>query len=542
LFIEIIMFEISSIDFFYSFLGLQLELTLIRGFRAMKHIKLVFVLMTAASTVLGQAERDATTSRATGKKVGIQPSEYQDRRAVLARAMGPDAVFLAFSAESARRSGDTDWPFRQEDNLLYLTSLNNPETTLALLPGEREHTEILFASDPDPLWERWIGRMPTREELTASTGIREVMSSRRADEFVDALFQGSPFNLRGINIYNSPPFAPSFLKAFRAGKAEVWLLLQDRGTRTVPTHEQQFAELLRRRYPEVRIRDASPVLLGMREIKSEAELALIRRAVDITIEAQKAAMRRVLTAFYEYEVQATIEYTFRNLGATGWAFPSIVASGRNATSLHYDANNDSIGRGGLLLTDIGAEVEGYSGDVTRTYPASGTFSSEQRAIYEVVYAMLSEMLPLMRPGHGFIEVNDKAQEVAGRELLKLGLITKNTSEQSGLYVFHSMGHPLGLQTHDVYDRQRLFEPNMVFTNEPGVYVRKADVLASEVFKKLPATGQDSIRAALDRYDGIGVRIEDDVLITRGEPEVLSLGVPRSVYDIEAWMGMQEKGK
>jgi Xaa-Pro aminopeptidase len=277
------------------------------------------------------------------------------------------------------------------------------------------------------------------------------------------------------------------------------------------------------------------MLLAMREIKSDTELALIQRAVDITVDAQKAAMARVLTATRENEVQATIEFTFRNLGACCWAFPSIVAAGRNATTLHYETNNDPIVRDGLLLTDLGAEVEGYSADVTRTYPADGTFSPEQRAIYDIVLAAQNETLPLMRPGHKFIEIHDKAQSVVGGELLKLGLVTKNAPEQSELYLFHGTGHPLGLQTHDVYDRQRTFEPNMVFTNEPGVYVRKDDVLASDVFKTLSVSEQRSVRTALDRFDGIGVRIEDDVQITRGEPKMLSAGAPRAARDIEALM-------
>ena len=141
----------------------------------------------------------------------------------------------------------------------------------------------------------------------------------------------------------------------------------------------------------------------------------------------------------------------------------------------------------------------------------------------------------MRPGHKHLDANNKALEVVGRELLKLRLVTKNTAEQAGLYLFHGTGHPLGLQTHDVYDRTRAYEAGMVFTNEPGVYVRKDDIGASSVFGKLTAPEQVSLRAALQRYDGIGIRIEDDVLITAGEPKLLSGNAPRTVKDIEAWM-------
>ena len=174
-------------------------------------------------------------------------------------------------------------------------------------------------------------------------------------------------------------------------------------------------------------------------------------------------------------------------------------------------------------------------DVTRTYPVNGTFSPEQRAIYETVLAAQTESMALMRPGRTHLEVNNKAIDVVGRELLKLGLVTKATPEQAGLYLFHGTGHHIGLQVHDVYDRARVYEPGMVFTNEPGVYVRKNDILASGVFGKLTAPEQASMRTALDRYDGIGIRIEDDVLISAGEPKLLSGKAPRTVKDVEAWM-------
>ena len=473
---------------------------------------------------------------APAQRAGITPAEYQARRTTLAKSIGPDAAFVAFSSEPARRTGDVDWPFRQEDNLLYLTGMSEPETTLVLLPGERERREVIFSRDRDPLNERWTGIIPSKEQVTATTGVRDVASPRRFTAFIDALFQGRGWGEPGQSSYFAPPAMPAFLASVRAGRAEVWIVMHDRGALgSGMTREQRFADDLRRQYPDARVRDASPLLLAMREIKSAAELSLIQRAVDITVEAQKAAMARVLTAAHEYQVQATIEFTFRNLGACCWAFPSIVAAGRNSTTLHYEANNDPIVRDGLMLTDLGAEVDGYAADVTRTYPAKGTFSPEQRAIYEAVLSAQNESMTLMRPGHGHLEANNKAVEVVGRELLKLGLVTKNTPEQAGLYLFHGTGHPLGLQTHDVYDRARAYEAGMVFTNEPGIYVRKDDILAGGVFGKLTAPEQASMRAALLRYDGIGVRIEDDVLITAGEPKVLSAGAPRTVAAIETHM-------
>ena len=404
-----------------------------------------------------------------------------------------------------------------------------------LLPGEAAHPEQLFTTARDPSRERWTGKVLSADEVTAATGVREVFAASRFDAFLDRIFKGLGFDVQGTAAFFAQPFAPAVASALKAGRGEVWLLLGERESRSWNQRAQRLAADLRMKYPEVAIRNASPVLDAMREIKSPAELALIQRAVDVTVAAQKAAMTRVLTAAHEYEIDATVAFTFRNMGACCWAFPSIIAAGRNSTTLHYESNNDPIVRDGLLLTDLGAEVEGYSADVTRTYPASGVFSADQRALYEVVYNAQNEGLALMRPGHRMMDVEDKAQEVVGRDLLKLGLVTKNVREQSEWYLFHGPGHPLGLQTHDVYDRTRLMEPNMVSTNEPGVYVRKNDVVESDVFKKLPPAEQQSVRKALDRYDGIGIRIEDDVLITTGAPKVLSSGAPRAAADVEAFM-------
>ena len=238
------------------------------------------------------------------QRAGVTTAEYQARRAALARSIGADAVFVAFSSETPRRTGDVDWPFRQEDNLLYLTGMNEPETTLALLPGERERREIIFSRDRDPANERWTGIIPSKEQVTTDTGVRDVSSSRRFTGFVDALLQGRSWGDPGQSSYYTPPAMPAFFASLRAGRGEIWLVMHDRGTLGgALTREQRFADDLRRHYPDVRVRDASPLLLAMREIKSPAELTLIQRAIDVTVAAQKAAMIRVLSAAHEYEVR-----------------------------------------------------------------------------------------------------------------------------------------------------------------------------------------------------------------------------------------------
>ena len=280
----------------------------------------------------------------------------------------------------------------------------------------------------------------------------------------------------------------------------------------------QYAKDLRDRYPEVAIRDATTILRDIREVKSPSEVALLRKATEISAEAQIAGMRRALTATNERQVQATIEYTFRELGACCWGYPSIVASGANATTLHYETDEDPIRRGDLLLADVGADYEGYTADVTRTYPVNGKFTPDQCAVYDAVYRASQKAIAMARPGHLWKELHETAEKSLGDDLLKLGLITQNTPEQVKLYFPHGIGHPIGLQVHDVFRAVRPLEPGMVIAIEPGIYVRKDDVVASPVYRGWSDADRRRVDAAIARFNGIGVRLEDNVLITAGDPE------------------------
>ena len=465
---------------------------------------------------------------------GANADEYAARRAQLARQLGPDAMLILISPPAAQRNGDVDWPFRQEDSLLYLTGQNEPETSLVLLPGEPDHKEILFTLDSNPAQEVWNGRIPTRDEVAKATGVKEVVSSARFKGFLQAAMEGRSWGEAGSGRAGAAGLM-AWRDRVRAGKGLVWLIMENRALGGDLSPERKLVEELRRSYPELQFRDAFPLLAGMRMIKSPAEIATVQRAIDITVAAQKAAMQRVRTAKHEYEVHATIDYTFRNLGACCWAFPSIAASGRNATTLHYGSNNDPIPPGSLMLTDIGAEVDGYSADVTRTYPQDGTFSPEQRDVYEAVLRTQTATIAMMKPGVNFRDVGDAASKMLGDELLKLGLITRNERAQVSMFFLHGLGHELGLRTHDVSDRGRKLEAGRIVTNEPGLYVRPTDVRGNPVFQALPAAEKAGIEAALVKYADIGVRIEDDILITSGEPKNLSAAAPRTVEEIESFM-------
>lgn len=462
----------------------------------------------------------------------VTPAEYQTRRDELARVIGPNGVFIALSPEPVTRNGSVEWPFRQDDDLKYLTGIDEPETALVIVPSEPQWRDLIFTRPFDVTAELWTGPIPTAEQVKARSGITHVDSYDQFEPFLRALFGGKAWGpSTEYRAFRTPGF-PNFRTIQRDGRATIWLLLGDRAATAQPVRE--LLAQLRTDYPELQFRDATPELLRLREVKSAAEQALLQRAIDVTDEAHRAAMRRARTATHEYQLQATIEFTYRDRGADGWGFPSIVAAGRNATILHYEINDAPIDRNGLVLVDIGAEVDGYTADITRTFPADGTFSPEQRTIHDAVLRAQTESMKVMRPGGSFSKTNQRAEEVLGEELLKLGLITRNDTEQVRMYYRHGVGHPIGLQVHDVYDRLRPFEEGMVVTNEPGIYVRRDDVMASPFYGKLTDAERKGVDAALARYEGIGVRIEDDLLITKAEPRLLSKA-PRSAAEIEAFM-------
>jgi Xaa-Pro aminopeptidase len=470
-------------------------------------------------------------------KPAIDASEYAARRARLAKESGSNAICVAFSPKQQIRSGDQEWPFRQSDALLYLTGIDEEETTLVMVPGDPDFAEVLFVRDRNPQQEVWTGRIPPQDEITKISGIKRIESSGKWRAFVAAALTGNQWPAPDTTERLSPRAMPNFYNAVISGRAELWSANEAHGfTPTSPlTDELLFVRDLRDHFPALNIRDAQPLLVHMREVKSPAEIAIIQRAIDITEIAQKAAMKRVLTATSENQVDAVVDFTYKDQGTCCWAFPSIVASGKNTTTLHYMANNSPIDRAALFLTDLGAEYLGYSADVTRTYPASGKFSADQRAIHQAVFDAQEAAIAALKPGGHFRDADHAAIAVIGRELARLGLISKNDPRQVYMYFRHVPGHHIGLDTHDVTDRDRTIEPNMVFAVEPGIYVRKADVLANSVFTKLPKEEQGTIAKALDRYDGIGVRIEDNVLITESGAKLLSSNSPRRAEDIERFM-------
>ena len=454
-------------------------------------------------------------------------ADLVQRRQSVMEKMGNRGMLILFSADVRPYSGDVSYEFRQENNLFYLTGSRHPETTLVLMPQNSSRREILFLPDRDPRREVWDGKMASPEEVADTSGIQTVWSSSEFDSSLDSVLYGRPY--RG----QSSQF-DDFFADLRKGEADVYLLMEPKPGLTGEVSEEfRFANRLRERFTGIRIKDASQIFQQLRVIKSPYEVKQLQEAIDITTEAQLEVMEILHPGLWEYEVEALIEYVFKKRNSFDWAFPSIVASGPNATTLHYQKSQRQIQDGELLLMDIGAEYNYYAADVTRTIPANGTFTPEQAAIYQLVLNAQKESIALIKPGVPILTVHQKATEVLKEGLSRLGLITDPSTNQYRVFLPHGVGHFIGLAVHDVRSGDHLRE-NMVLTIEPGIYVREDSeerLMAQGISEK----ELDKIRPALRKFMNIGVRIEDDILVTEDGYQVLSQTAPREIRDIERRM-------
>jgi Xaa-Pro aminopeptidase len=412
-------------------------------------------------------------------------------------------VALLFAATEKVRSNDTSFKFRQDSNFHYLTGFPEPEAAALLLPDHPEHKFVMFVRPRDRERETWDGRRAGPEGVMARYGAD-------ASYTIDQLPELLPQLLENVNRFHytmgrDTLHDPQVFAALEKVKAKA-----RQGIRC----PSLFLD------PSARINE-------MRLKKTGEEVDRMRRAAAISAEAHRAAMQSLHPGMYEYEIEAILEYTFRRLGASGPAYTTIAGSGVNATILHYIENESRCGEGELLLVDAGAEFEGYSADITRTFPVSGTFTPAQREVYEVVLDAQMKAIDRVRPGVDFDEVHQTALRVLVEGLVKLGVLEGDPGklieeEAYKPYYMHRTGHWLGLDVHDVGDYRngdswRRLEPGMVLTVEPGLYF-------SEDLTEVPAS-----------YRGMGIRIEDDVLVTEGDPEVLTKATPKTVADVEAAM-------
>jgi Xaa-Pro aminopeptidase len=430
--------------------------------------------------------------------------EYQERRdRVMAKIGQGTAIFR--SAPMAVMHNDVDYNFRQDSDFYYLTGFNEPEAVAVLAPHHDEHRYVLFVQPKDPEKETWTGYRVGVDAAKEQYGADEVYPITELTEKIGQYVEHAD------RIY------------YHLGRDQAF-------NQTVLNLWQRWL----RRYPKtgkgpIALEDPGPILHSLRQIKSVQELDRMRRAARISAAAHVRAMQFAAAGRYEYQVQAELEHTFRLEGAIGPAYPSIVATGPNACVLHYTENTSALADGDLLLIDAGCAVDYYNADITRTFPVNGQFTQEQRMVYEIVLEAQRQAIAQAQPGKPYQHMHDTAVQVIVDGLIELGLLIGDRDdiikeEKYKPFYMHRTGHWLGLDVHDVGvyqhgDTSHTLEAGQVFTVEPGIYISP---------NIQPAEGQPEVP---EQWRGIGIRIEDDVLMTETGHDVLTDGVPKAIDEI-----------
>jgi Xaa-Pro aminopeptidase len=530
-----------------------------------KNTRVLFVLLAVCAllallapvdvAVRAKSARNASNERPVAPNIRITPpapvfdrkervAELIQRRERVAQSIGPQSMLVLFSTEPRIYSNSVDYPYRQENNLYYLTNLKQKGATLVLLPGNKNTREILFLPRRNPARETWDGHMYSPEEAHQLSGVREIWQASEFDPFIKALRNRQPYRPAPENVFMSDQPVKTTLSndhgfhalfdAAAKGEAGLFMLVPaGDGESREFKYEQRFASEWAKTASGYSIKNAWPIFTQMRLVKSPMELRIMQHAIDISIEAHQRAWAAAGTAKWEYEVDAEVVYTFKLRNADNWGYPDIVGCGANATTLHYVESQGPVKQGELLLMDVGAEYDHYTADITRTFPVNGKFTPAQAAVYQVVYDAQEAVAKASRPGATLSDVNRAGTEVIKDGLLKLGLITDRNSNQHRIWFMHGTSHWLGMNVHDVGGGSR-FVPGVVFTNEPGIYVR-VDALDYMPFGWKPEDWEkfkSAVRPAFEKYKGVGVRIEDDMVITADGVRWMSEALPRKINEIE----------
>ncbi|HEX8366935.1 MAG TPA: aminopeptidase P family protein [Pyrinomonadaceae bacterium] len=466
-------------------------------------------------------------------------SELARRRAEVAKRMAANSLLVLRSAEPRNYAGDVDFFYRQENNLYYLTNLKQTNATLVIAKNGDSVQEYLFLPKRNPQFETWNGKMYSREDATRISGVKTIFDASEAAAFMQALKDKKPFASKdGAGIATS---AETFYFQLPEGERDGDGMAEFR-------RENEFSKSL----TGFKVENARPIFDELRHVKSPYEIKLLQHAIDITTEAQMRSMAMVGRAKYEYEVQAEVEYTFRRRNADYWGYPSIVGCGPNATTLHYVESQGEVSRNDLLLMDVGAEYDHYTADVTRTFPVNGKFTKEQAEIYQIVYDAQEAVAKVTKPNAKMSDIEKASAETVKQGLAKLGLITAPDATfqatfngqtmnvpQYRIWFMHGNSHWLGMNVHDVGSYTTPLKAGMIFTNEPGIYLRE-DALS--YMAETPANKEflAKVRPVFEKYKNIGVRIEDDMLVTETGVEWMTKNLPRKIEEIEAFMASASK--
>lgn len=456
----------------------------------------LLIFITASSICLGQAP-GVTFKYHYPYKDGIPNSRYKERRETVLNSLSPKSALIAFSADVRNRQNDVDYEYRQNSNLWYLTGMPDEGCALLLVPNGviidgKSYREIMFVKPRAVSQEAWTGVRMGIDEVESILGIEKAVDSKLMQEILDSV-------LVGRDTLFIPNYPTSSVKKPIGGK--------------MMYIETETKNSLHEKFPELYIKSPVPLLAKMREIKDADELRLMQKAIDISAEGHIETMKKAKPGMNEYEIEAIMEYTFKRLGAEDVGYPSIVGSNYNACILHYISNRKQTESNDMILADCGAEYQNYTADITRTFPVTGRYTKEQRIIYNIVLEAQDSGIVACRGGNAFREPHKRAMEVVQKRLMELEIISK--PEEARWYFNHGTSHYLGLDVHDAGTSTAL-KPNSVITVEPGIYIPEG----SPCNKK---------------WWNIGVRIEDDILITEQEPINMSAKIPRKAEDIERLM-------
>jgi Xaa-Pro aminopeptidase len=470
-------------------------------------------------------------------------NRHAEARARLGAIVGPEGLAVIPAAHEVIRNYDVVHPFRQDSAFWYLTGFDEPESVAVVAPGHPEGDFTLFVRPKDPAQEVWTGIRAGTDGAKERFGADAAYELGQLDDVLERMMYGREVLWYTTGNESFDDRVAGIVKRARA-------------------HRERMGGVV----PST-VRDVSVPLGEMMLFKSPDEAESLRRACALTAEGHAEAMRFTRPGMHEYQVQAALEYFWRLRGSRRNGYDSIVASGANACVLHYVENDDVIGAGDLVLIDAGAEVDGYSSDITRTFPANGRFSGPQRAIYDVVLAAEKRGVELSVPGSSLKSVHDESTRILTEGMIELGLLPRGVEESLAMHHYthffmHGTSHWLGLDVHDrgayrIDGVSRSLEPGMSFTVEPGIYVApdKTEIeltmleydpeawnerrirlgrAAASAAESEEREGAEKINHVVPaEYLGIGVRIEDDVLIVDVGREVMTTGVPKEIDEVEA---------
>ncbi len=405
---------------------------------------------------------------------------FMNNRNTLVKGLEDNSILVFYAGESPHRSADSYHHYTPNRNFYYLTGIHREKAIFMLLKRKGKVEETLFIERKDPLVEKWVGIKMSSEEAKVASGVGNI---KYIDEFEGA-----------------------FAKALSLDFENLYIDLERGNWNDAVTLEQNFVKEVAIKYPGIRIRNIYHEICNHRLYKSQEEIACMRHAIEVTQKGIENMMKNAKPGMHEYEIEAYFDFVLTSNGIREHAFPTIAASGENGVILHYETNSRITGENDLILCDLGAAYGYYSADITRTFPVNGKFTDRQKTIYHIVLKALEETTKAVKPGMKLADLNDITKKILADGLKEIGLI-KEDAELSKYY-YHGVSHYLGLDTHDVGDRELPFKPGVVVTVEPGLYIAE---------------------------ENIGIRIEDDVLVTESGYENLSKDIIRNIEDIEVFM-------